>query len=65
MLSVWGIIAIWEMPTNTSRKQRRTSAALIVQWIQTAWNDISQESITKGFRQCCVNDMNRVDDYVQ
>jgi hypothetical protein len=44
---------------------RRPSEALLGQWIKTAWDDISPESIVKGFRRCCVsNDMNGTEDDV-
>jgi hypothetical protein len=33
----------------------RSSEALLGQWIKTAWDDISPESIVKGFKKCCVS----------
>jgi hypothetical protein len=44
---------------------RRPSKALLGQWNKTAWDDISPESILKGFKKCCVsNDMNGTEDDV-
>jgi hypothetical protein len=41
----------------------RPSEAVLGQWIKTAWDDISPESIVKGFKKCCVsNDTNGTED---
>ena len=32
-----------------------SSKALLAQWIRTNWNDISPESIVRGFKMCCVS----------
>jgi hypothetical protein len=51
MLPVWGM-------ANTSSKQKKNI------W-STAWDDISPESIIRGFKKCCVsNDMNGTEDDV-
>jgi hypothetical protein len=40
----------------------RLSEALLGHWFKTALNDISQESILKGLKKCCVScSMNRAD----
>jgi hypothetical protein len=40
----------------------RLSEVLLGQWIKAALNDISQESILKGLKKCCVScSMNRAD----
>jgi hypothetical protein len=40
----------------------RLSESLLGHWIQTAWNDISQESVLKGLKKCYVScSMNRAD----
>jgi hypothetical protein len=50
-------------PLTPAGNIRRPSEALLGQWIKTAWNDISPESIGKGFKKCCVsNDMNGTED---
>jgi hypothetical protein len=49
----------------TAGNIRRSSEALLGQWIKTAWDNISPESIIKGFEKCCVsNDMNGTEDDV-
>jgi hypothetical protein len=46
-------------PLIPAGKIRRPSEALLGQWIKTAWDEISQESIVRGFKKCCVsNNMN-------
>jgi hypothetical protein len=38
---------------------------MLGQWIKTAWDDISPESIVMGFKTCCVsNDINGTEDDV-
>jgi hypothetical protein len=52
-------------PLTPVRNIRRPSEALLGQWIKTAWDDISPESIVRGFKKCCVsNDMNGTEDHV-
>jgi hypothetical protein len=38
-----------------ARNVRRSSEALLAQWIRPAWNDISSESTVTGFKMCCVS----------
>jgi hypothetical protein len=57
--------SFWELSTNTSRKHKKPSEALLGQWIKTVWDDISPESIVMGLKKCCVsNDMNGTEDDV-
>lgn len=57
MLSVWGKGAVQELPPNTAGNIR-PNEALLEQWIKSAWNDISPQSII-----CCMsNDMNGTED---
>jgi hypothetical protein len=50
-------------PLTPAENIRRPSEALLGQWIKTAWDDISPESIVKWFKKCCVsNDMNGTED---
>jgi hypothetical protein len=42
--------AIWELSTPAGNI-RRPSEALLGQWIKTAWDGISPESIVKGFKK--------------
>jgi hypothetical protein len=52
-------------PLTPAGNIRRSSEALLGQWIKTAWDDISPESIVMGFKKCCVsNDMNGTEDDV-
>jgi hypothetical protein len=52
-------------PLTPAGNIRRPSEALLGQWIKTALDDISPESIVKGFKKCCVsNDVNRTGDDV-
>jgi hypothetical protein len=46
-------------PLTPAGNIRRPSEALLEQWMKTAWDVISPESIIKGFKKCCMsNDMN-------
>jgi hypothetical protein len=50
---------------QTPAENIRPSEALLGQWIKTAWDDISPESIVRGFKKCCVsNDVNGIEDDV-
>jgi hypothetical protein len=52
-------------PLTPAGNIRRPSEALFGQWIKTAWDDISPESIVKGFKKCYMsNDMNGTEDDV-
>jgi hypothetical protein len=52
-------------PLTPAGNIRRPSEALHGQWIKTAWDDISPESIIKGFKKRCLsNDMNGTEDDV-
>jgi hypothetical protein len=52
-------------PLTPAGNIRRPSEAPLGQWIKSAWDDISPESIVKGFKKCCVsNDMNATEDDV-
>jgi hypothetical protein len=48
LLAVWGAAAIWDLPL-TQAGNITLSEALIGQWIKTALNEISPESITRDF----------------
>lgn len=44
-------------------KIRKPSVSQLLEWIVTAWRSITQESIVKGFKRCCVtNDINGTED---
>jgi hypothetical protein len=59
------MVAIWELSTNTSRKHKKSTEALLGQWIKTAWDDISPQFIVKGFKKCRVqNNMTGTEDDV-
>jgi len=50
------------LPPNTAGNIR-PNEALFEQWIKTAWNDISSQSIIQGFKKRCMsNDMNGTED---
>jgi hypothetical protein len=50
-------------PLTPAGNIKRPSEALLGQWIKAAWDDISPESIVKGFKKCCVsNNMNGTED---
>lgn len=36
-------------------KLKKPSVALLGEWILTAWNNISSDSIVKGFQKCCIS----------
>jgi hypothetical protein len=53
------------MAANTSRKHKKTILSIAWAVIKTAWDDISPDSIIKGFKKCCVsNSMNGTEDDV-
>lgn len=56
MLAVQGATAIWDL-LLTQAGNITLSEVLIGQWIKTALNDISPESITGVFRKCCVSNI--------
>jgi hypothetical protein len=39
-----------------AEKIKKTSVALLCQWIKTSWHWICPEVIVKGFKKCCISD---------
>jgi hypothetical protein len=55
--------ATWELSPIPAGNIRQPSEALLGQWNDTAWDDISPESIMGGFKKCWVsNNVNGTED---
>jgi hypothetical protein len=52
--------AIWELPTNISRKHKKAIRSTAGQWSRTALNDISPESNIRRFNPYPANLENMV-----
>jgi phosphoenolpyruvate synthase/pyruvate phosphate dikinase len=56
----WGMAAIWELSTNTSRKHKKHCLGVVLRLLGMTFH---QNPSSRGFKKCCVsNDMNGTED---